>query len=87
MKFLALLSILLALPIEVCTDVGLDFRERTSAEYTSVVSIANGWLRYLPHEENFGQLNAHHGYEVLQSTLHPQGATQLLDVAEELAAR
>ena len=77
----------LALPIEVCTDVGLDFRARMPlAEHASIVSIANGWLRYLPHADNFAVPNAHHGYEVLQSTLHPGAAGQLLDVAEELAA-
>jgi hypothetical protein len=75
----------LALPIEVCTDVGLEWRARNSCEHASIVSIANGWLRYLPHPANFEIENAHHGYEVLQSTLVPDAATRLLDAAEELA--
>ena len=50
------------------------------------MSIANGWLRYLPSGAHFESSNAHHGYEVLQSTLVPEAATRLLDIAEELAA-
>ena len=46
--------------------------------------IANGWLRYLPHERNFAEPNAEQKYEILQSTLHPAAATRLLERAAAL---
>jgi len=52
-----------------------------------VVSIANGWLRYLPHPRNFAEPDAEHAYEVLMSTFGPDAATHLLDAADALRAR
>jgi hypothetical protein len=77
----------LALPLEVCADVGLDWRRRLGDELASVLSIANGWLRYLPHEASFAEPGAHLAYEVLQSTFEPSASRSLLDLGEELAAQ
>jgi hypothetical protein len=52
-----------------------------------VLSIANGWLRYLPHPRNFAEPAAHTHYEVLMSTFEPDAASRLLDLAERLDAR
>jgi hypothetical protein len=49
------------------------------------VSIANGWMRYLPHPRNFAEPGAHLKYEILQSTLVPDAAERLLARAEALA--
>ncbi|MGH7341894.1 MAG: neutral/alkaline non-lysosomal ceramidase N-terminal domain-containing protein, partial [Candidatus Rokuibacteriota bacterium] len=42
---------LLALPLELTTEVGLDWKSRARRHlpHGGVASIANGWLRYLPH--------------------------------------
>ena len=84
---------LLGLPLEVTVDVGIDWRDRIGALYgseagelASVISIANGWMRYLPHEMNFDEPLAEQKYEILQSTFVPQAATVLLEAAVSLAA-
>lgn len=76
---------LLGLPLEATVDVGLDWKRRAPAPRAALVSIANGWMRYLPHPRNFEEPEAHLKYEILQSTLVPQAAEQLLARAEALA--
>ena len=53
--------------------------------HAAVLSIANGWLRYLPHPQDFEAPDAHHSYEVLMSTLVPDAAERLLAEGERLA--
>jgi hypothetical protein len=78
---------LLALPAEATTDVGLDWKTRLGGAPGAVVSIANGWLRYLPHERNFAEPAADEHYEVVMSTFPPDAATRLLDAGDALRAR
>jgi len=78
---------LAAIPLEAAVDVGRDWRERVGTADAAVLSIANGWLRYLPHERNFEEPAAHTHYEVLMSTFEPDAATKLLDLAQRLDAR
>lgn len=77
---------LLGLPAEPTVDVGFDWARRFGGRPAALVSIANGWLRYLPHPSNFTEPGAHAAYEVLMSTLVPDAATRLLDAGEELHA-
>lgn len=77
---------LLGLPLEATTLVGLDWKAR-AGEDGSVVGIAGGWLRYLPHRRDFEHPRAHRHYEVLSSTFEPAAAERLLDRGEELLAR
>ena len=74
---------LLGLPAEVTVDVGLAWRERVGAA-AAVLSIAGGWLRYLPHPSAFARPDGHHRYEVLMSTLVPDAALHLLDAGATL---
>jgi len=80
---------LLALPFEPTVDVGLDWKRRVGAlckgAPSGILSIANGWLRYLPHERNFSDSNADESYEVLTSTFQSDAAERLLAAGEELA--
>jgi neutral/alkaline ceramidase-like enzyme len=80
---------LLALPLEPTSDVGLDWKKRVGAicggAPAGILSIANGWLRYLPHGRNFSDSSANQGYEVLTSTFQPDAAEKLLTAGEELA--
>jgi hypothetical protein len=78
-------ALLLGLPLEPTVNVGLDWQGRAGGP-ASVVGIANGWIRYLPHPEDFRDPDAHLKYEILQSTLVPEAATRLLDEAESLAS-
>ena len=52
----------------------------------AVVSIANGWMRYLPHPANFREPGADAAYEIVMSTLVPEGAELLLEAGERLHA-
>ena len=74
----------LALPAEATVDVGLDWKGRLDGAPGAVLSIANGWLRYLPHPRNYAEPEADRHYEILMSTLVPDAATRLLDAGEEL---
>lgn len=78
---------LLALPAEATTEVGLDWKRRLGGAPGSVVSIANGWFRYLPHPRDFAHPNADEHYEVAMSTFAPDAATALLDAGDALRAR
>lgn len=75
---------LVAIPAEPTVDVSRDWEERMDGTPAAVVSIANGWLRYLPHPTNYREPGAHLTYEVLMSTLRPSAATEILDAAETL---
>jgi hypothetical protein len=73
---------LVALPAEATVGVGLDWKARLGGAPGAVLSIANGWLRYLPHPRDFAAPDADQGYEVAMSTFAPDAATRLLDAAE-----
>ncbi|MDJ0868492.1 MAG: neutral/alkaline non-lysosomal ceramidase N-terminal domain-containing protein [Myxococcota bacterium] len=78
---------LLGLPLEATVDVGLEWKRRLAGRAGSVVSIANGWLRYLPHPRQFEESGAGETYEVVMSTLIPDAATRLVDAADALRER
>ncbi len=80
-------ALLLGLPAEPTVDVGLAWKARAPSPRASLVGIANGWLRYLPHPDNFAEPGAHRHYEVLMSTFAPDAALRLLEAGEELAAK
>ena len=82
-------ALLLALPFEPTVEVGRAWAERArglGAAPGLVLSIANGWLRYLPHPREFAAPGAETAYEVLTSTFVPEAAERLLDAGEGLAA-
>jgi hypothetical protein len=76
-----------ALPLEATTEVGLDWQQRVGARNAALLSIANGWLRYLPHARDFRVPGAQRHYEVLMSTFEADAASLLLDEAERLDRR
>lgn len=78
---------LLALPAEATVDVGADWKSRLDGAPGAVVSIANGWFRYLPHARNFAEPDAELRYEIAMSTFVPDAASRVLDAATELRAR
>jgi hypothetical protein len=78
---------LLALPAEATVEVGRDWRRRMGSPDAAVISIGNGWLRYLPHRRNFEEPMSHQMYEILTSTFPADAAERLLDEAERLAGQ
>jgi hypothetical protein len=80
-------AVLLGLPLEPTSAVGLDWRERIGCgRFGAVIGIANGWLRYLPHATDLAHPRAEQHYEVLQSLLAPGACEALLAAGEALAA-
>jgi hypothetical protein len=77
---------LLALPAELTTQVGLDWKERAAARsrFPGAVSIGNGWLRYLPHARDLAHPLADQHYEVSQSVLAAGAAERLLEAGSDL---
>ena len=78
---------LAALPLEATAEVGLDWKARARPAPAALLSIANGWLRYLPHTRHFGRPGAERHYEVLMSTFEADAAERLLDEAERIDRR
>lgn len=80
-------AILLGLPVEPTTNVGLDWKRRMRGRFAraGVVGIANGWLRYLPHADDLAHPDARLHYEVLESILAPGASERLLEAGERLA--
>ena len=80
--------LLLGLPVEPTTNVGLDWKRRVRGRFAraGVAGIANGWLRYLPHADDLAHPRAAEHYEVLESILAPGACERLLDEGEKLAA-
>lgn len=74
----------LALPLEPTIRVGQAFASGPGREQASLLSIGNGWLRYLPHALDFEEPPAAQGYEVLSSTFVPRGAEILLERGRQL---
>ncbi len=77
---------LLGLPGEATVAVGRDWRVRLGGRAGAVVSIANGWIRYLPHASDFADAGSEAAYEILMSTLVPDAAQHLLEAGEALRA-
>jgi len=74
---------LLALPLEATVDVGGAWRRATS-DLGAVISIANGWLRYLPAEDHYAEPEAAFHYEILNATFVPSAAATLVSAGLEL---
>jgi hypothetical protein len=74
----------LALPAEATVAVGRDWKARRGGAPAAVLSIANGWLRYLPHPLDFAEPDAGQRYEIAMSTFAPESARRLLDAADAL---
>jgi hypothetical protein len=74
---------LLGLPLEVTYDVGHAWQQATGGA-GRVISIANGWLRYLPHPDHFEVPRAEECYEILNATFVPAAASTLLQAGVAL---
>lgn len=79
-------ALVLGLPLEATVAVGLAWRERIESPFACVLSIANGWLRYLPHPDEFDEPGSERAYEILMSTFEPDAARRLLASGVQLAA-
>jgi hypothetical protein len=71
-------------PCETFAEIGLEFKRRSPLHQAFMVSLAHGYIGYLPTPRHFGL----GGYETWPGTnsLEPQAAVTILDVLMEMAA-
>ena len=79
---------LMTLPGEVLVEVGLDWQKRNhpNEEKAFIIGLANGFMGYLPHPENFKEPGAQYKYETIMNALEPDATVIALDHAEALKA-
>jgi hypothetical protein len=77
---------LLTLPGEVLVEVSRDWQRLNTQhpEQAFVIGLANGYLGYLPHPDNFQEVNAEYKYETIMNALEPQATRLALEQAAKM---
>jgi hypothetical protein len=75
---------LACIPAEYFTEHGLRIKMQSPVESTLVVSLANGWVGYVPTVEAFSRPCGHETTNALWSKLIPEAGDMLADTALEL---
>ncbi len=70
-------SVFGAVPAEYFSQHSLRIKEQSVAKETFVVSLANGWLGYIPHREAFDRIGGHESTWCISSKMEP-GAGDLM---------
>jgi hypothetical protein len=79
-------SLLLALPGEVLVEAAFAWR-KLAGEKAYIASLANGYLGYLPHSDNYCETEWENKYETIMSALEPDAMTKIIAVAERMRNR
>jgi hypothetical protein len=77
-------AVFASVPAEYFTENGLRIKELSSVPNTFVVSLANGWLGYIPHPEAFQRAGGHETFPALWSKMEVDAGRILGDKALEL---
>jgi len=72
-----------AVPAEYFAQHALRIKEQSPAAATWVVSLANGWLGYIPHRAAFERRGGHESTWALWSKMAPEAGDQLADAVLE----
>lgn len=77
---------LLTLPGEVLMEVSCDWQQRNApySQQAFVIGLANGFLGYLPHPQNFQEPEAEFKYETIMNALEPAAMRLALEQAEKM---
>jgi neutral ceramidase len=73
-----------AVPAEYFSQHALRIKEQSAAAETFVVSLANGWLGYIPHKEAFDRIGGHESTWCLSSRMEPEAGDRLADALLDL---
>jgi len=68
-----------AIPAEYFCQHSLRIKEQSAAHETFVVSLANGWLGYIPHREAFNRIGGHESTWCYSSRMDPEAGDRLAD--------
>ena len=74
-------AVFATVPAEYFTENGLRIKELSDVPRTFVVSLANGWLGYIPHPEAFGRQGGHETFPALWSKMEVDAGRILGDRA------
>ena len=77
-------AVFATVPAEYFTENGLRIKELSAPRFTFVVSLANGWLGYVPHPEAFQRQGGHETFPALWSKMEVQAGRLLGDRALSL---
>lgn len=69
-----------AIPAEYFSQHALRIKEQSPATKTFVVSLANGWLGYIPHREAFDRIGGHESTGCISSKMEPEAGDRMADV-------
>ncbi len=76
-----------AIPAEYFSQHALRIKEQSAAPRTFVVSLANGWLGYIPHREAFDRIGGHESTWCISSKMEPEAGDLMADAMLELVGR
>jgi hypothetical protein len=68
-----------AIPAEYFSQHSLRIKEHSSIAQTFVVSLANGWLGYIPHREAVDRIGGHESTWCISSKMEPNAGDQMAD--------
>ncbi len=76
-----------AVPAEYFCQHALRIKEESPAARTFVVSLANGWLGYIPHRAAFDRVGGHESTWCISSKMAPEAGDQMADAVLGLIRR
>ncbi len=68
-----------AIPAEYFSQHSLRIKEQSPIAHTFVVSLANGWLGYIPHREAFDRIGGHESTWCISSKMEPDAGDHMAD--------
>jgi neutral ceramidase len=76
-----------AVPAEYFSQHSLRIKEQSPVADTFVVSLANGWLGYIPHKEAFGRIGGHESTWCISSKMEPDAGDCMADAMLDVIRR
>ena len=73
-----------AVPAEYFSQHSLRIKEQSPVAKTFVVSLANGWLGYIPHKEAFDRIGGHESTWCISSKMEPAAGDRMADAMLEI---
>ncbi len=73
-----------AVPAEYFSQHSLRIKEQSPVKDTFVVSLANGWLGYIPHREAFNRIGGHESTWCISSKMEPGAGDRMADAMLEI---
>lgn len=73
-----------AVPAEYFSQHALRIKEHSPVAETFVVSLANGWLGYIPHREAFDRIGGHESTWCISSKMEPEAGDRMADTMLEV---